>query len=53
VRGASLVIGGQQVVGDRVAAVESPAGGTVVDAEARSTINAILDALRQHGLIES
>ena len=53
VRGASLVIGGEQVVGQRSAAIESPAGGTAIDAEARSTINAILAALRQHGLVES
>ena len=50
-RAACLLINGQQVVGPRLAAIESPAGGTVVDAEGRSTINAILTALRQHGLI--
>lgn len=53
VRGASIVIGGQQVVGERTGTIELPAGGTVVDTEARSAINAILDALRQHGLIAS
>ncbi|WP_155265157.1 DUF2793 domain-containing protein [Sphingomonas segetis] len=53
VRATSVAIGGQQVLGQRAAAVESPVGGTVTDAEARSTINAILDALRQHGLVES
>lgn len=52
-RAASLLIGGQQVVGRRVAAIASPSGGSVVDSEARAAIGAILDALRQHGLIGS
>ena len=47
----SLVIDGQQVVGARVAAIDSPAGGSVVDVEGRSAIDAILSAMRQHGLI--
>jgi hypothetical protein len=53
VRGASLLIGGQQVVGPRGAAIASPASGSVVDSEARAAIDGILDALRQHGLIET
>jgi hypothetical protein len=52
-RGTSVIIGGEQVVGARGAAVESPAGGAVVDIEARAAINAILDTMRQHGLIAS
>jgi hypothetical protein len=52
-RGGSLVIDGLKVVGARAAAIDSPGGGTVVDAEARSAIDAILIALRQHGLIET
>ena len=52
-RGASLAIGGQQVVGERAAAIQSPTGGTVIDAEARAQVDAILDTLRQHGLIDS
>jgi len=51
VRAASLVVDGQQVVGARAAAIDSPAGGTVADLEARSAIDAILSAMRQHGLI--
>jgi Protein of unknown function (DUF2793) len=51
VRGTSLLIDGQQVVGARAAAIESPAGGAIVDAEARASIDAILAALREHGLI--
>ena len=50
-RGSSLVLEGQQVVGPRAAAIESPTGGSVVDSEARAALDAILDTLRQHGLI--
>lgn len=50
-RGSALFVGGQQVVGARSAAIASPSGGTVVDAEARTTIDDILNTLRQHGLI--
>jgi hypothetical protein len=53
VRGASLVIDGEQVVGSRLAAIATPAGGSVIDLEARASIAAMLDALRQHGLIEA
>lgn len=46
-----VVIGGNQVVGAQGAAITSPAGGAVVDAEARAAITAILGRLRTHGLI--
>jgi len=52
IRGSSLIIGGQQVVGTRRAAIASPAGGATVDSQARSAIDQILSAIRQHGLIE-
>jgi Protein of unknown function (DUF2793) len=52
-RGSSVMIGDQRVVGGRAAAIADPAGGTIVDAEARTTIGQILAALRQHGLIDS
>jgi hypothetical protein len=52
-RGSSVVIGGQQVVGSRVAAIGSASGGTTVDTEARAAIDQILAAMRQHGLIQS
>lgn len=52
VRGSSLVLGGQQVVGNRAVAIDSPSGGSSVDAQARTAIGQILSALRQHGLIE-
>jgi len=53
VRGSSLLIDGQQVVGSRTAAIASPTGGTTVDAEARAAIAQALGAMRQHGLIET
>jgi hypothetical protein len=53
VRGSSVVIGDQQVVGARAAAITSPTGGAVIDIEGRATIDLILGAMRQHGLIES
>ena len=51
IRASQLLVGGQQVVGARAAAVANPAGGTTIDAQARSAIEAILGAMRGHGLI--
>ena len=51
VRASSVLVGGQQVVGARGAAISSPTGGTIIDAEGRAAISSILTALRQHGLI--
>jgi len=48
----ALTIGGQQVVGPRLETVPSPSGGTIIDAEARAAVAAIIVALRTHGLIE-
>ena len=39
------------LTGPRQAAIAAPAGGGVVDAEARAALGAILSALRVHGLI--
>ena len=50
-RGDRLVVGGQQVVGARAAAIASPSGGATVDGAARGAIDQILAALRLHGLI--
>lgn len=50
--GLALLLDGVQVVGTRASAIASPAGGTTVDSEARATIGQLLEALRQHGLIE-
>jgi hypothetical protein len=53
VRDDGYYVDGERVVGGREAAIASPAGGAVQDAEARAAIAAILTALRSHGLIET
>jgi len=50
-RGSSVIIDGQQVVGGQAAAIASPVGGASVDTQARAVIDQILIAMRQHGLI--
>jgi hypothetical protein len=49
---ANLRIGGQPVVGPRLPAVPSPSGGTIIDAEARAAVTAVVAALMSHGLID-
>jgi hypothetical protein len=49
----SLRIDGLQVVGPQAAAIASPAGGSIVDVEARAALGALLATLREHGLIAS
>lgn len=51
VRASSVVIDGAQVVGSQASAIGEPAGGAIIDSEARAAISAILTALRSHGLI--
>jgi hypothetical protein len=53
VRGSSVIVDGQQVVGSRASAISQPSGGSTIDSEARATIGQILTALRMHGLIET
>lgn len=48
----ALHVAGQQVVGPRRAAITEPAGGAIIDTEAREALTAILTALRDHGLID-
>ncbi len=50
--GSQVTVGGLKVVGARGVAIAAPTGGTTADTQARATIGLILDALRQHGLIE-
>jgi hypothetical protein len=50
--GSSLRIGGVQVVGERRPAIASPSGGTIIDAEARTAVDAVIAALMSHGLID-
>ena len=52
VRGSSLILEGQQVVGERLPAISAPTGGINVDSEARDVLNQVLSAMRGHGLIE-
>lgn len=47
-----VYVEGQKVVGARQSAISSPAGGTVIDDEARMAVAAILATLRQHGIID-
>ena len=48
----ALSIGGQQVVGPRLADVPNPSGGTTIDAEARAAVDALIATLKSHGLID-
>jgi hypothetical protein len=52
-RGDAVIVAGLQVVGPRLPAIASAAGGTTVDAEARAVIDQILNAMRGHGLIQT
>lgn len=51
IRPDGIYLDGEKVVATRQPPISDPAGGSVIDAEARSTIAAILDRLRSHGLI--
>jgi hypothetical protein len=46
-----LVIGGKTVIRSQQSPIADPDGGTSVDGPARQAISAILQALREHGLI--
>ena len=48
----ALLVGGVQVVGERLPGVPSPSGGTIIDAEARAAVAALIATLMSHGLIE-
>lgn len=52
-RSDGYVIAGDQIIGARQPAIADPAGGTMVDTEARVTLLALLATLRTHGLIAS
>jgi len=51
VRSDGIYVDGDKVVGSRMADIDPPVGGTVVDNEGRAVINELLTALRTHGLI--
>lgn len=42
-----------KVIGARQAAIAAPTGGTTIDAGGRTTIAAMLVAMRAHGLIDT
>ena len=49
----ALRIGGNQIVGARLSGITAPSGGGTIDTEARTALDAIIVALRTHGLISS
>lgn len=53
VRSDGLYIGGTRIVAAQEAAIADPAGGSVIDTEARTALGQILIALRSHGLISA
>lgn len=53
IAGSRIEIDGVRVIGAQGEAVATPAGGAIVDEQARDAIAAILNALRLHGLIAS
>ncbi len=50
-RANEVLVAGIKVVGAQGAGVADPAGGSVIDSQARSAIALVLAALRTHGLI--
>lgn len=48
-----VIVEGVQIVGARAGAIANPSGGTVIDSEARAALNAILETIREHGLISA
>lgn len=48
----AIRIGGLQVLGARRPGVPNPAGGAIVDAEARAAIDALIATLKSHGLTD-
>ncbi|MET0360722.1 MAG: DUF2793 domain-containing protein [Sphingobium sp.] len=50
-RADGLYVSGNRVVGARGSAIITPAGGSVIDGEARTAVASILAVLRAHGLI--
>ncbi len=49
---ARVMVGGQQIVGERQPTVPSPSGGTTIDQEARAAIDSLIATLMSHGLID-
>lgn len=51
VREDGIYVAGTKVIGARQDDIDAPSGGTIVDDQARETINNLLTVLRAHGLI--
>jgi hypothetical protein len=49
--GSAFYVNGVKVVGEQRPAPPSPSGGTIIDTEARSSLNALIATLKSHGLI--
>jgi hypothetical protein len=49
--GATVMLGGVQVVGPQQPAIASAVGGSVIDVEARAMLELVLQVLREHGLV--
>jgi hypothetical protein len=49
---AGLTVGGKEILGERLPALASPSGGTIIDAEARAALAAVIAALKSHGLTD-
>lgn len=49
----SLVVDGKKVVGPQRPGIAPPTGGQVIDSEARTAIEAVISALKAHGLVAS
>jgi hypothetical protein len=52
VRPDGIYVAGQQIIGPRSGAIADVAGGSTIDTQSRTAVNAILAALRIHGLID-
>ena len=53
VRADGVYLDDEKVVGTRLPPIAGPSAGATIDVEARATIAAILEAMREHGLIDS
>ena len=49
---AAIEVGGVKVLGERQPPIPSPSGGAIIDAEARACLEAVLVALKSHGLTD-
>lgn len=48
-----VIVEGIQLVGPQAGPIADPSGGATIDSEARAAINALLETMREHGLISA